>query len=55
MPFITGVASGFVDGAKAPITPIGFAILTISLSLSSSKTPTDLSLIISINVALVFL
>ena len=55
MALITGVASGFVDGASAPITPIGFAILTISLSLSSSKIPTDFSSIISIRVARVFL
>ena len=51
IPLITGVASGLVDGDNAPITPIGFAILTIFRSSSTSITPTDLSSIISISAA----
>ena len=40
---ITGVASGLVEGLKAPITPTGLAILAMLRSGSSSMTPTDLS------------
>lgn len=48
---ITGVASGFVEGHSAPITPMGLAILTMLRSGISSMTPTDLSSMMSISVA----
>ena len=48
---ITGVASGLVDGANAPITPMGLEILMIARSGISSRIPTDLSLMMSISVA----
>jgi hypothetical protein len=52
---MTGVASGLVVGASAPMTPIGLAILTIWRSGSSSMMPTDLSPMMSYSVARVFL
>ena len=51
MPLITGVASGLVDGASAPITPSGLASTRMFRSGYSSITPTDLSWIISSSVA----
>ena len=54
MLLMTGVASGFVEGDSAPITPTGLQILMILRSRSSSMIPTDLSGRISISVARVF-
>jgi hypothetical protein len=47
MALMQGVASGLVEGDKAPMTPTGFAILTMFLAGSSSIMPTDLSVIMS--------
>ena len=48
---MTGVASGLVEGDRAPMTPTGLAILIILRTGSSSITPTDLSLMMSTRVA----
>ncbi len=52
--FITGVASGFVHGTRAPITPTGFAILIRPFALSLSTIPTVLASATSLTTPLIF-